>query len=98
MKTVWFIFNPKKSYFYMIEGKLLGHILSKEGVKIDPERVEEINHISIPIYIKEVQAFMRRIKFLRIFVPNIVEIVRHITNMLKKNHEVKWTPEAREYF
>jgi hypothetical protein len=25
-------------------------------------------------------------------------MVRHITNMLKKNHEVKWTPEAREYF
>ncbi len=28
--------NPKKSFFAMEEGKLLGHIVSKEGVRIDP--------------------------------------------------------------
>ena len=28
--------NPKKSQFYLNEGKLLGHIVSAEGVKIDP--------------------------------------------------------------
>ena len=32
--------NPKKSHFSMKEGKLLGHILSQEGIKIDPKRVE----------------------------------------------------------
>jgi hypothetical protein len=31
--------NPKKSYFSMTEGKILGHIVSKEEVKIDPKRV-----------------------------------------------------------
>jgi hypothetical protein len=25
-------------------------------------------------------------------------MVKHITNMLKKDHEVKWTVEAKEYF
>jgi len=34
--------NPKKSYFAMEEGKLLGYTVSKEGVKIDPERVVAI--------------------------------------------------------
>ena len=34
--------NPKKSLFAMQEGKLLGHIVSAEGVKIDPDRVEAI--------------------------------------------------------
>jgi len=29
--------NPKKSLFAVKEGKLLGHIISKEGVVIDPE-------------------------------------------------------------
>jgi hypothetical protein len=82
----------------MTRGKHLGHIVSKEGVKIDPETVEAINHISIPRNRKEVQYFLGVINFLRIFVPNVVEIVRHITNMLKKIHEVKWTPKAREYF
>jgi hypothetical protein len=34
--------NPKKSLFAMKEGKLLGHIVSAEGVNIDPNRVETI--------------------------------------------------------
>jgi len=35
--------NPKKYHFAVTEGKLLGHIVSKEGVKIDPERVKAID-------------------------------------------------------
>jgi hypothetical protein len=34
--------NPKKSLFSMKEGKLLGHIVSVEGVRIDPSKVEAI--------------------------------------------------------
>lgn len=34
--------NPKKSVFYVTEGKLLGHIVLKEGIKIDPEWVKVI--------------------------------------------------------
>ena len=34
--------NPKKSVFCVSEGKLLGHIVSQEGIKIDPDRVEAI--------------------------------------------------------
>ena len=34
--------NPKKSQFSLEEGKLLGHIVSAEGVKIDPARVQTI--------------------------------------------------------
>jgi len=34
--------NPKKSIFSMDEGKLLGHIISKEGIHIDPSQVEAI--------------------------------------------------------
>ena len=34
--------NPKKSIFGVIRGKLLGHIVSKEGIRIDLERVKAI--------------------------------------------------------
>ena len=40
--------NPKKSNFSMKEGKLLGHVISKEGIKIDPSRVTSIIKIDIP--------------------------------------------------
>jgi len=34
--------NPKKYLFDMKEGKFLGHIVSDEGVRIDPSRVKAI--------------------------------------------------------
>ena len=34
--------NPKKSMFGVTKGKLFGHIVSKEGIKIDPKRVKAI--------------------------------------------------------
>ena len=40
--------NPKKSHFSLEEGKLLGHIISKDVISIDPNRVEAIEHIDIP--------------------------------------------------
>jgi hypothetical protein len=40
--------NPKKSIFGVLEGKLLGHIVSKDGVKVDPERIEGIKAIPLP--------------------------------------------------
>ena len=83
--------NPQKSLFLLEEGKLLGHIVTKYGVKIDPKRVEVINGIAFPRNKKEVHVFLRRINFLRRFIPNYAEIVRHITDMLKKYNEVKWS-------
>ena len=38
----------------MTEGKLLGHIVSAERIKIDPERVKAILKISIPRNKKEI--------------------------------------------
>jgi hypothetical protein len=46
--------NPKKYLFSMKEGKLLGHIVSVEGVIIDPSRVEAIQTLSLPRSRKEV--------------------------------------------
>ena len=47
----------------MQEGKLLGHIVSAEGVRIDPDRVEAIQALSLPRSKKEVQEFLGRIDF-----------------------------------
>ena len=34
--------NPKKSIFAVTEGKLLGFVVSKQGINIDPERTQAI--------------------------------------------------------
>jgi hypothetical protein len=90
--------NPKKSLFAMKEGKLLGHIVSAEGVRIDPRRVKAIQTLSLPMSRKEVQDFLGKINFLRRFVSYFAELVKHITTMLRKGNEVKWTAEPGESF
>jgi hypothetical protein len=54
--------------FGVTQGKLLGHIVSNSGISIDPERVIAIQNLSTPTSKKEIQAFMGRIGFVRIFV------------------------------
>lgn len=61
--------NPKKSQFALSEGKIVGHIVAQEGVKINPKWVEAINLIPLPRNNKEVQAFLGRINFLRRSIP-----------------------------
>jgi hypothetical protein len=82
----------------MEEGRLLGHIISKEGIKIDPERVSSIQKIGIPRSKKEIQSFIGRVNWLRRFIPSFAEILRNISEMLRKDKEIKWTEEARQSF
>jgi hypothetical protein len=82
----------------MEEGKILGHIVSPEGIKIDPERVKAIQQIDIPRNKKSIQSFIGKINFLRRFIPNFVEIIKYITDMLKKDAKIKWISEAKESF
>ena len=90
--------NPKKSNFALKEGKLLGHIVSADGVKIDPKRVEAIKNLSLPRSKKDIQYFLGTINFIRRFIVNFAELTKHITAMLRKDSEVKWTEEAKHSF
>jgi len=82
----------------MDEGKLLGHIVFAHAVSIDPERVEAIQKIDIPIQKKATQGFLGKINFLRRFIPNLAEILKPIYDMLKKYVEIKWDNKARLSF
>ena len=40
--------NPKKCVFVVLDRKLLGHIISKKGISIDPKRIKAITQIPFP--------------------------------------------------
>ena len=90
--------NPKKSLFGLEEGKLLGHIISKYGIRIDPDRIQAILQMPHARNVKELQGFLGKINFLRRFIPNLAELTRLLNNMLKKDSKVKWTVEANQAF
>lgn len=87
-----------KSLFGLEEGKLLAHIISKDGIRIDPDRIQAILHVPHQRNIKEFQAFLGKINFLRRFIPNLAELIRLLNNMLKKDSKVNWTLEAKQAF
>eukprot|EP00253_Pinus_taeda_P006082 PITA_06082 len=90
--------NPTKSIFALTSGKLLGHIISKEGIRIDPNRVSAIQKLDLPRSKKEIQSFLGKVNFVRRFIPNFAEVVKNITKMLKKGADFKWTAEAKKSF
>jgi hypothetical protein len=68
--------NPKKTIFVVSEGILLGHVISKDEISVDPERTKAILQIS-PLHNKRsMQSFFDIINFVRRFVPDFAEIVK----------------------
>ena len=47
---------------------------------------------------RDIQSFLGKINFVRRFIPNFSELVKHVTIMLKKDAEIKWTDQARKSF
>jgi hypothetical protein len=77
---------------------LLGHIISKDEISVDPKRTKAILQIPPPHSKKSMQSFFGRINFVRRFVPDFAEIVKPLQRMIKKDVQFKWTPLEKEVF
>ena len=70
--------------------------MSKRGIYIDPERIEEIKIIPFPHNKKAMQSFIGKIIFSKRFVPNFSQIVLPLQNIIKENYVFKWGHNERE--
>ena len=70
----------------------LGHIVSHEGVKVDPNKIKSIKKWKIPTTIKHLRGFIGLTRYYRKFVKNYGRIEAPITTLLKK-YEFSWTPK-----
>ena len=85
--------DPKKTIFGVDKGKLLGHIVSKKRISIDPKKVESINKIWHTTNNKSFQLFLGKINFIRRFIPNFTEFVKQLNSILKKDIDYTWNQE-----
>ena len=90
--------NPKKCVFSTIQEKLLGHIVSKEGLNIDPERTKAILALPLPTHKKGLKSFLGRINFVRRFIPNLAAMVKPLIAMIKIYIIFTWMKEGRASF
>ena len=75
----------------------LGHIVSHEGVKVDPRKIKANKEWKIPTSIKHRQGFLRLIGYYHKFIKNYGRIAAPLTTLLKKD-AFSWTPEATKAF
>jgi hypothetical protein len=74
--------NTNKRVFFISEEKLLGHILSKYGVFVDPKFTKDIMNIPFPNNKKSIQSLFRKINFVRRFMSDFAMIVKPIQHMI----------------
>ena len=77
--------NPSKCSLLQRETNYMGHIISADGVKTDPAKVEAFKNFAAPRNVKDFQTFMGMTQYYSKFIKNFMEIAAPIVKLVKKN-------------
>jgi hypothetical protein len=87
-----------KCEFWLDQVPFLGHILSVEGVAVDPNKVKDILEWKSPTTVYLVRSFLGMARYYRRFIPDFSKNSKPITELLKNNVKFNWTPECNDAF
>ncbi|CAC5403419.1 Retrovirus-related Pol polyprotein from transposon gypsy,Retrovirus-related Pol polyprotein from transposon 297,Retrovirus-related Pol polyprotein from transposon 17.6 [Mytilus coruscus] len=90
--------HPSKCKFAKKEVKYLGHVISKIGIKVNPENTKKVNNFQTPKNAKQVKSFLGMANYYRKFVKDYACIATPLTSLLKKNMKFNWTLECQRAF
>jgi hypothetical protein len=76
----------------------LGHIITEDGVRPDPTKVEAIKNFPRPETAKQLKSFLGMASYYRRFIPRFSQIAAPLHSLLKKNTEFEWLCEQEEAF
>jgi hypothetical protein len=75
--------NPHKCIFCVKSGHLLGFLVSKTGIMVDPLKVEAILQLPPLCTIRQLQGLQGKVNFLRRFIVNYATITKGFMGFLK---------------
>ncbi len=87
-----------KCEFHVQETKFLGLLVSTEGLRMDPSKVQVVVDWPTPTNLKRAQAFIGFCNFYRRFIKDFSKIVRPIMKLTRKDAPFEWNPECQEAF
>ncbi|KAJ9556411.1 hypothetical protein OSB04_011025 [Centaurea solstitialis] len=84
--------------FWLKEVQFLGHIVTQEGIKVDPAKVEAIKDWESPKSPSEVRSFLGLAGYYRRFIEHFSAIATPLTALTKKDVKFKWTSTCEYAF
>ena len=90
--------NPQKCVFGVESGKLLGFLVSKKGIEVDPAKAKAIINMPPPKNLKELRSLQGRMQWIRRFISNLVMRCEPFNHLLRKGVKFEWGPECQQSF
>lgn len=90
--------NPAKCAFGVPSGKLLGFIVSRRGIELDPSKIKAIRDLPPPKNKTEVMSLLGRLNYISRFIAQLTTACEPIFRLLKKDVAVRWTDDCQQAF
>ena len=90
--------NPKKCVFGVTSGKLLGFIVSKRGIEIDPKKVKAILDMPPPQTLRQLRTLQGKLQSIRRFISQLADKCTPFAHLLKKDENFKWDSLCQRSF
>ncbi|GFW23684.1 retrovirus-related Pol polyprotein from transposon 297 [Trichonephila clavipes] len=91
--------NSKKCLFAAQEVKILGHLVSSNGVRPDPDKIKAVRNFPTPKNIHDIRSFLGLCSyFFRRFIKGFCYLAEPLQSLLKSGVEFHWGPEEVEAF
>lgn len=90
--------NPKKFRFMVPRARLLSHIVCKEGLKTNPDKINVIVNMEAPLDVAGVKSFLRHVGYYRRFIKGFGEVSLPLEKLSKKGEQFVWGKEQEEAF
>lgn len=90
--------QPTKCEFMRKEVNYLGHVITDQGVRPDPQKVQCVMDYPIPRNSKDIKSFLGLSGYYRRFIPDYGKIAKPLTSLLKKDVEFKWSDLCQKAF
>ncbi|XP_041775809.1 uncharacterized protein K02A2.6-like [Anopheles merus] len=98
LKEYGFHVKLEKCHFYQTEIVYLGHVVDRNGIRPDPEKLKTIASIPAPTNISELRSFLGAVNFYGRFVRNMHELRHPLDQLLKKDTKWKWNSDCQTSF
>ena len=78
--------------------KFLGHIITPEGISIDPEKVQAVADMPAPTDVPSLRRLLGMVNHVGKFAPNLAEVTQPLRELLKKDNDWTWGPQQQTAF